>query len=44
LFNAFGSSDKSMHINPGGHTEIPASESATWDDFFQHHLMQQSVS
>lgn len=38
LFNAFGSSDKSMHINPGGHTEIPASEVNSWDDFFLRHL------
>ena len=38
LFNAFGSSDKSMHINPGGHTEIPAAETESWDTFFQRHL------
>lgn len=38
LFNAFGSSDKSMHINPGGHTEIPATEIESWDAFFQYHL------
>lgn len=38
LFNAFGSPEKSMHINPGGHTEIPEAESASWDLFFQRHL------
>lgn len=38
LFTAFGSSDKSMHINPGGHTAIPASEAESWDAFFQRHL------
>lgn len=38
LFNTFGSSDKSMHINPGGHAEIPSAESNSWDDFFQRHL------
>lgn len=38
LFNAFRSSDKSMHINPGGHTAIPASEAESWDAFFQRHL------
>ena len=38
LFNAFGSSDKSMHINPGGHTDIPATEVESWDAFFQRHL------
>ena len=38
LFNAFGSSDKSMHINLGGHTDIPATEVESWDVFFQRHL------
>lgn len=38
LFNAFRSSDKSMHINPGGHTDIPAIEAESWDAFFQRHL------
>jgi hypothetical protein len=38
LFNAFGSSDKSMHINLGGHTDIPATEIESWDAFFQRHL------
>ncbi len=38
LFNTFGSSDKSMHINPGGHGEIPSAEAESWDNFFQRHL------
>lgn len=38
LFDAFGSQEKSMHINPGGHTDVPASEVASWDDFFVNHL------
>jgi hypothetical protein len=38
LFTAFGSSDKSMHINPGGHTDIPPTEVESWDAFFQRHL------
>lgn len=38
LFNAFGSPDKSMHINPGGHTDIPTIEVESWDTFFQRHL------
>jgi len=38
LFNAFSSSDKSMHINSGGHTDIPAAEVESWDAFFQRHL------
>jgi hypothetical protein len=39
LFTAFGSADKSMHINPGGHTDIPATEVESWDAFFQRHLI-----
>lgn len=38
LFNAFGSADKSMHIHPGGHTDIPATELESWDAFLQRHL------
>ena len=38
LFDAFGSSEKSMHINLGGHAEIPAPEVASWDVFFQRYL------
>lgn len=38
LFDAFGSKDKCMHINPGGHLEIPVAEVISWDDFFLQHL------
>jgi hypothetical protein len=38
LFEAFGSREKSMHINSGGHTEIPASETDSGDQFFLTHL------
>ncbi|MGB0385924.1 MAG: alpha/beta hydrolase [Ardenticatenaceae bacterium] len=38
LFDAFGSQEKSMHIHPGGHLDIPASEQASWDRFFERHL------
>ena len=38
LFNAFGSAAKTMHINPGGHMEIPDFESASWERFFVRHL------
>jgi dienelactone hydrolase len=38
LFDAFGSAEKSMHINPGAHGEIPAFEYAAWDAFFLRHL------
>lgn len=38
LFDAFGSEDKVMHINPGGHTAIPVSEREKWKPFFVSHL------
>ena len=38
LFNAFGSAEKTMHINPGGHMDIPSFEGASWERFFVRHL------
>jgi len=38
LFEAFASKEKTMHINPGGHMEIPDFESASWERFFTRHL------
>lgn len=38
LFEAFGAREKSMHINPGGHLEIPAAEAESWESFYQRHL------
>ncbi|WP_421931148.1 dienelactone hydrolase family protein [Phenylobacterium sp.] len=38
LFNAFGSSEKTMHINPGRHVEIPAHEREAWLAFWKRHL------
>jgi pimeloyl-ACP methyl ester carboxylesterase len=38
LFNAFASAEKTMHINPGGHMDIPAFEGASWERFFLRHL------
>lgn len=38
LFNAFASKEKSMHINPGGHVEIPNFEGASWQSFYVRHL------
>jgi hypothetical protein len=38
LYDAFGSAEKSMHINPGPHGGIPAFENWAWDAFFQRHL------
>jgi dienelactone hydrolase len=38
LFDAFGSKEKTMHINPGGHIDIPVFEGAAWERFFVRHL------
>ncbi len=38
LFDAFGSSEKTMHINPGPHGGIPRFEEASWEAFFRRHL------
>jgi pimeloyl-ACP methyl ester carboxylesterase len=38
LFDAIGSREKTMHINPGGHVEIPPHERAAMDEFFRRHL------
>lgn len=38
LFNAFGSREKAMHINPGGHLDIPNFEGASWERFYVRHL------
>lgn len=38
LFDAFGSKQKTMHINPGGHMEIPAFEGDAWEAFYLRHL------
>ena len=38
LFNAFASIEKTMHINPGGHVDIPDFERDAWLAFFVRHL------
>ncbi len=38
LFNAFGSAEKTMHINPGGHVGIPAHERDAWRAFWARHV------
>jgi cephalosporin-C deacetylase-like acetyl esterase len=38
LFNAFGSREKTMHINPGGHMDIPEFERVDWEAFWVRHL------
>lgn len=38
LFDAFGSEEKSLHANMGGHTGVPASEGVAATQFFTRHL------
>lgn len=38
LFDAFGSKEKTMHINPGGHVQIPPHEREDFERFFARHL------
>jgi cephalosporin-C deacetylase-like acetyl esterase len=38
LFNAFASAEKTMHINPGGHLDIPEFENESWLAFYRRHL------
>jgi pimeloyl-ACP methyl ester carboxylesterase len=38
LFDAIGSKEKTLHINPGGHVEIPLFERDAYEDFFVRHL------
>jgi dienelactone hydrolase len=38
LFDAFGSQEKTLHINSGGHGRIPVWESESWERFFIRHL------
>lgn len=39
LFLALGSKDKTMHLNPGGHVQMPPHERAAAEDFFRRHLL-----
>ncbi|MCY1143031.1 alpha/beta hydrolase [Actinoplanes sp. Pm04-4] len=38
LFDAFASAEKSLHANPGRHTELPRHEADSAVRFFQRHL------
>jgi len=38
LFDAIGSSDKTLHVNPGGHVQVPAFENDSAELFFARHL------
>jgi dienelactone hydrolase len=43
LFDAFASTEKTMHLNPGGHLGIPEFERASWERFFVRHLVDRAV-
>jgi dienelactone hydrolase len=43
LFDAFGSQEKTLHINPGGHARPPAWESESWERFFNRHLKAKNL-
>ena len=38
LFDAFGTEQKTMHINPGGHVGMPAFERDAVEAFYARHL------
>jgi hypothetical protein len=38
LFDAIGSTDKTMHVNPGGHVQVPSFESDAAEVFFGRYL------
>jgi pimeloyl-ACP methyl ester carboxylesterase len=38
LFLAFGSKEKTMHLNPGGHVQMPAFERDDAEAFYRRHL------
>ncbi len=38
LFDAIGSSEKTAHLNPGGHVETPLFERDAYEAFFRRHL------
>ena len=39
LYDAIGSKEKTLHMNPGGHTEVPAFELDSFENFFRRHLL-----
>ena len=39
LFDAIGSSEKTLHVNPGGHVAVPLFERDAAEAFFRRHLL-----
>lgn len=38
LFDAIGSTEKTLHVNPGGHVQVPVFENDSAESFFVRHL------
>jgi dienelactone hydrolase len=38
LFDAIGSTEKTLHVNPGGHVQVPVFENDAAESFFVRHL------
>jgi dienelactone hydrolase len=38
LFDAIGSNDKTLHVNPGGHVQVPVYENDSAESFFVRHI------
>ena len=43
LFDAIGSAEKTMHVNPGGHVATPLFERDAYDAFFRRHLAEETA-
>lgn len=43
LWDAFASTDKTMHINPGGHVQVPRFERDASEAFFRRHLLSKDA-
>ena len=39
LWDALGSRDKTLHLNPGGHIDVPRFERDAAERFFRRHLL-----
>jgi hypothetical protein len=42
LWEALGSPQKTMHVNPGRHVQVPRFERDASEDFFARHLLGRS--
>jgi pimeloyl-ACP methyl ester carboxylesterase len=40
MFDAFGSTEKTLHANPGGHLGIPEFERDSWERFYRRYLFK----